>query len=61
MPGEIMMHENDMPRELSFITRGVLEIRRGSTLIRLVRADSELSNVVSEVSFLMGIAEPYTG
>ncbi|KAK9811376.1 hypothetical protein WJX72_002779 [[Myrmecia] bisecta] len=58
MPGEVMIREGDMARELGFVAQGVVEEIRDGAVIRSMRHDSEHSNAVGDVAFFMGIPQP---
>lgn len=60
MPGETVIQQRDMSRELIFVRTGALELLKNSQLIGTVRADSDLPSVVGQVPFFMSIAQPYT-
>ena len=60
MPGETVIQQRDMSRELIFVRVGALELLKDSQLIKTVRADSDSSSVVGEVPFFMSIGQPYT-
>jgi ankyrin repeat protein len=60
MPGETVIQQRDMSRELIFVRSGSLELLKNSQLIKTVRADSDLPSVVGEVPFFMSIGQPYT-
>jgi CRP-like cAMP-binding protein len=60
MPGETVIQQRDMSRELIFVRTGALELLKDSQLIKTVRADSDLPSVVGEVPFFMSIGQPYT-
>ena len=60
MPGETVIQQRDMSRELIFVRSGALELLKNSQLIGTVRSDSDLPSVVGEVPFFMSIAQPYT-
>jgi hypothetical protein len=46
MPGETVIQQRDMSRELIFVRTGALELLKNSQLIKTVRADSDLPSVV---------------
>ena len=55
MPGETVIQQRDMSRELIFVRTGALELLKNSQLIGTVRADSDLPSVVGQVPFFMSI------
>lgn len=60
MPGEVMLREGEMARELCFVMKGVMEEVRGNITIKTVRFDSESPNVTGFSAFFMGIPQPRT-
>jgi hyperpolarization activated cyclic nucleotide-gated potassium channel 4 len=58
MPGELLFKRGDMSRELVFIQDGVVEVYEDKEQRKILR---ELSaGVVGELSFFMGIMQPFT-
>jgi hypothetical protein len=60
MPSEVMVSQGDMPRDLAFVTHGILDQMSGDSVIRTVRGDTEAPSVAGEVAFFMGMPQPYT-
>lgn len=61
MPGEVIIRQRDMSRELFFLTHGNLEIfRENGVILKTLRSDSDAPNVVGEIAFLMSLGQPYT-
>lgn len=55
MPGESVLKQGEMARELNFVTKGTLVITDAhDVLIELKTGEGTASSVVGEVSFLMG-------
>jgi len=60
MPEEVAIQARDMSRELFFVTKGVLELYKENTVVRVLRAESEAPSAAGEIAFFMSIAQPYT-
>ncbi|GMH33513.1 hypothetical protein BSKO_01347 [Bryopsis sp. KO-2023] len=58
MPGETILRQREMPRELCFVKQGIIEAARDGEVVRRIRHDSESQTVLGEVAFFMGIAQP---
>lgn len=61
MPGEVIIRQRDMSRELFFLTHGNLEVfRDNGVVVRTLRSDSDAPNVVGEFAFFMSLGQPHT-
>lgn len=57
MPGEPILKQDEIARELNFVTKGTLVVTdTNDVLIELKTGEGTASSVVGEVSFLMGMS-----
>jgi hypothetical protein len=55
MPGESVLKQGDIAREMSFVVKGTLVVLdEKDTLVQLVSGEGTASSVIGSVSFLMG-------
>ena len=58
MPGELLFKKGDVSRELAFIQSGAVDIFEDKDLRKILRSLS--ASVVGELSFFMGVMQPFT-